>query len=80
MSTPTSFATIFAKENNFCDFLLASWTTNAFQNGVYSWMKEFSPKEKIGKLSFKSKPQMEKETKMKMTELLPLKVYPITIN
>ena len=70
----------FTKGNNFHDFLFASLADIAFPK----WKMGFTLKgknllllEQI--LSFKSKPLLRREPKLKMTELLPLKVYPCTI-
>ena len=65
MGTPQCFPAIFAKGDNFCDFLFASLDSEAYQNGLYSQRKEFAPREQI--LSFESEPPMKSEPKMKIT-------------
>ena len=68
----------------FCSFavkqLLLPTMTKPFQNGVCSWRKNLLHKEQI--LSFKNWPQSGRRPqlgKMKMAELLPLKVCPFTL-
>ena len=71
------FSTIFTKGNNFCD-CLHSWTTWPFQNGSTLKGKNLLLEEQI--LFYKSIPIWRREAKMKMAELLPLKVNPVTFN
>ena len=63
----------FIKQNNFCDLLLVPLTMKPFQKGSSLYEKNLLLQEQI--LSFKSRPPLRKDTKMKTTELFPLKVY-----
>ena len=78
----TLFFCHFTKGNNFCDFLFDSMITNPSKMGSTVKEKNLLLEEQF--FSFKSTPYFkcvfslrpfEKGGKLKMTELLPLKVY-----
>ena len=70
------FSAIFIKGDNFSDFLLISLDNASLTKWGLSERKQFAPR---GANSFLSELTLtEKEAKMKMAELFPLKEYPYT--
>ena len=78
MSIPLGFSTMFMKGNNFCEFLFLPCMRKPFNTGINSKRKEFAPG---GANSLPVRVDlMKRESKMKMAELLSLKVFPFTVN
>ena len=73
MATSPSFSVMFSNGDNFHDLLFGYPENEVFQKWDLLLKKEFAPREQI--LFFKCCSLMRWEAKMKMTELLPLKVY-----
>ena len=61
----------------FVTFCLLSWMMYPFQNWIYSYRKEFALKSKF--FPVRIDPYFLRDIKMKMAELLPLKVYPYAL-
>ena len=72
--TPSSFSAFFLRETIFLTSCLLNWRMKSFQIGVCSLREEFAL---IGVNSFVYEmTAIYMEATMKMTELVPLKVYP----
>ena len=77
MGIPTSISALFSKGDNYCDFLFAYLEDEVLSKwGLL--LKEFAL---MAAKSFLHKmTQFIWEATMKITELLPLKVYPFTLS
>ena len=76
MGEPPSFPAMFSKRDNFRDFLFASLDDEVFLHWDYSYRNESAPMRANSFLYMRVPIYME--TSMKITELLPLKVYSFT--
>ena len=76
MDTPPSFSAMFSKETNFVTSCLLALRTKSSQNGSTLKGKNWLRWEQI--FFFHMLTPIEMGGKMKMTELLPLKVYLFT--
>ena len=72
------FMLFLQRGTTFVTYCLLSWMTNPSEIWFNLKRKNLLLEEQI--LSFKSRPQLKREAKMKMTKLLPLKVYRLTSN
>ena len=70
------FLLLFARESFFVTSYLLSCTLNLLRKDVFSKRKEFIPKGTSFFVSSYSGPVLKRESKIILTELPPLKVYP----
>ena len=76
MDTLPHFSAIFTKEINFCDFLFAFLDNIDSVKGSTFKRKNLLLEEQI--LLFQSGPSWKLGMKLRMANLLPMKVYPFT--